>query len=68
MRAWMATVGGALLLSTTAPGLALSDLVGTAYVGQRPEHNAVVWLDAPTAPGHGLSLVRVLYRKSPSIG
>jgi plastocyanin len=52
MRALMLTVGGALLLSTAAPGLAPYDLVGTTRVRERPEPNAVVWLEAAAASGH----------------
>lgn len=51
MRGLMATVGGVLLLSTTAPGLAPYDLVGTTRAHDRPEPNAVVWIEAGAASG-----------------
>jgi plastocyanin len=51
MRAVMVAVGGVLLLTTAARGLAPFDLAGTARVGERPEPNAVVWLEAPGVPG-----------------
>ena len=50
MRALMVAVGGILLLATAARGLAAFDLAGTAHVGERPEPNAVVWLEASAAP------------------
>jgi len=50
MRALMVAVGGVLLLATAARGLAAFDLAGTARVGERPEANAVVWLEASAAP------------------
>jgi plastocyanin len=50
MRAVMVTVGGVLLLATAARGLGSFDLAGTARVGERPEPNAVVWLEASAAP------------------
>jgi plastocyanin len=50
MRALMVAVGGVLLLTTAAGGLASFDLAGTARVGERPEPNAVVWLEASAAP------------------
>jgi len=50
MRALMVAVGGVLLLATAARGLASFDLPGTARVGERPEANAVVWLDASAPP------------------
>jgi plastocyanin len=51
MRGLMATVGGVLLLSATAPGLAPYDLVGTTRARDRPEPNAVVWIEAEVASG-----------------
>jgi plastocyanin len=51
MRALMAAVGGVLLLATTVRGLAPLDLAGTTRVGERPEPNAVVWLEAAAASG-----------------
>ena len=51
MRALMVAVGGVLLLATAARGLAPFDLPGTTRVGERPEPNAVVWLEAAAAPG-----------------
>ena len=50
MRPLMVAVGGVLLLATAVRGLATVDLQGTARVGERPEPNAVVWLEASTAP------------------
>ena len=50
MRALMVAVGGVLLLATAARGLAAFDLPGIARVGERPEPNAVVWLEASAAP------------------
>ena len=50
MRPLMVAVGGVLLLATAVRGLATFDLQGTARVGERPEPNAVVWLEASTAP------------------
>jgi plastocyanin len=50
MRALMVAVGGVLLLATAARGLASFDLPGIARVGERPEPNAVVWLEASAAP------------------
>jgi plastocyanin len=52
MRALMAAVGCALLLATTVRGLAPIDLAGTTRVGDRPEPNAVVWLEGAAASGH----------------
>ena len=46
MRALMVGVGAVLLLAATARGLASFDLSGTARIGERPEPNAVVWLEA----------------------
>jgi plastocyanin len=51
MRASTVAVGGVLLLATTARGLAPLDLPGTTRVGERPEPNAVVWLEAAAASG-----------------
>ena len=51
MRALMVAVGGVLLLATAARGLPPLDLVGTTRVGERPEPNAVVWLETAAAPG-----------------
>ena len=51
MRALMVAVGGVLLLATAARGLPPFDLVGTTRVGERPEPNAVVWLESAAAPG-----------------
>ena len=51
MRALMVAVGGVLLLATTARGLPPFDLIGTTRVGDRPEPNAVVWLESAAAPG-----------------
>ena len=50
MRALMVAVGGVLLLAAAVRGLAPSDLVGSARVGERPEPNAVVWLESAAAP------------------
>jgi plastocyanin len=51
MRGLMVTVGGVLLLSTTAPGVAPYDLVGTTRARERPEPNAVVWIEAESSSG-----------------
>ena len=51
MRALMVAVGGVLLLATAARGLPPFDLVGTTRAGERPEPNAVVWLESAIAPG-----------------
>ena len=48
--ALVAGVGVALLLTPATRGPADFDLRGTARAGDRPESNAVVWLDAPNAP------------------
>src|SRR5215218_429582 len=49
---WLLFVVGALLLSTsTTPATAGSiDVAGSVQVGGRPKGDAVVWLDAVTAP------------------
>jgi plastocyanin len=49
MRSLFVGVGTALLL-TTARGATTFDLRGTARAAERPQPNAVVWLDAPNAP------------------
>jgi plastocyanin len=41
---------GALLLAVASAGTAGLDLHGTARAGDRPQANAVVWLEAPNAP------------------
>src|SRR4051812_29248730 len=43
----MGCVGVVVLLTTAALGGAGTDIRGTAHVGDRPEPNAVVWVDAP---------------------
>jgi len=50
MRALMVAVGGVLLLATAVRGRPPLDLVGTTRVGERPEPNAVVWLESAAAP------------------
>ena len=49
MRILIAAVGSALLL-TSARGSTDFDLRGIARAGERPQSNAVVWLEAPNAP------------------
>jgi len=49
MRALIVTVGGVLLLTTAARGLVSFDLAGATRVGERPEPNAVVWLETAAA-------------------
>ena len=49
MRILIAAVGSALLL-TSARGSTDFDLRGIARAGERPQSNAVVWLDAPNTP------------------
>ncbi len=49
MRALIVAVGGVLLLTTAARGLASFDLAGATRVGERPEPN-VVWREAAAAP------------------
>jgi plastocyanin len=44
-------VGAVLLLATGARGLPPFELAGTTRVGERPEPNAVVWLESAAAPG-----------------
>jgi len=51
MRALMVAVGGVLLLATAVRGRPPLDLVGTTRVGERPEPNAVVWLESAAASG-----------------
>jgi plastocyanin len=51
MRALMVAVGGVLLLATVARGRPPFDLAGTTRVGERPEPNAVVWLESAAASG-----------------
>ena len=41
---------GLVALATTLPGGAFLELRGTATTDNRPQSNAVVWLDAPNAP------------------
>jgi plastocyanin len=41
---------GALMLAVASAGTAGLDLHGTARAGDRPQANAVVWLEAPNAP------------------
>jgi len=50
MRPLMVAVGGVLLLATAVRGLASFDLSGITRVGERPEPNAVVWLEAAGVP------------------
>ena len=41
---------GLLVLRASAAGTPAADLLGTARAGDRPQPNAVVWLEAPNAP------------------
>jgi plastocyanin len=41
---------GALALTVSVAGTAALDLHGTARVGDRPQPNAVVWLESPNTP------------------
>ena len=41
---------GLLVLRASAAGTPAADLRGTARAGDRPQPNAIVWLDAPNAP------------------
>jgi len=41
---------GAFALTVSAAGTAALDLHGTARAGDRPQPNAVVWLESPNAP------------------
>jgi plastocyanin len=43
-------VVGLLVLRASAAGTPAADLRGTARAGDRPQPNAVVWLEAPNAP------------------
>lgn len=64
MYAWVAGVGAALLLTMATGGPAGFDLRGTARAGERPEPNAVVWLDAPNAPSPSQSPKIVLDQRN----
>ena len=63
MRTLIAGVGTALLL-TSARGPADVDLRGVARAGDRPQPNAVVWLDAPNAPAPTPSQKAVLDQRN----
>ena len=54
MRTLVAAIVVALLL-TSARGATDFDLRGIARVGERPQADAVIWLDAPTAPARTAS-------------
>ena len=59
MRTLIATVGTVLLLAL-ARGSTDFNLRGIARVGERPQANAVVWLEAPNAPARTPSQKTVL--------
>ena len=63
MRTLIASVGTVLLL-TSARGATNFDLRGTARAGERPQPNAVVWLDAPNAPARTPSQKAVLDQRN----
>ena len=64
MRALVVGVGTALLFTSATGGAADFDLRGTACAGERPQSNAVVWLDAPNAPSPTPSLKIVLDQRN----
>jgi plastocyanin len=63
MRALIAAVGTVLLL-TLARGSTDFNLRGIARVGDRPQANAVVWLEAPNAPARTPSQKTVLDQRN----
>jgi plastocyanin len=63
MRNLIAAVGSALLL-TSAGGSTDFDLRGIARAGNRPQSNAVVWLDAPNKPARTPSQKVVLNQRN----
>jgi plastocyanin len=63
MRTLIAGVGTALLL-TSARGSTELDLRGIARAGERPQPNAVVWLEAPNAPARTPSQKTVLDQRN----
>jgi plastocyanin len=63
MRMLIAAVGSALLL-TSARGSTDFDLRGIARAGERPQSNAVVWLEAPNAPARTSSQRIVLDQRN----
>jgi plastocyanin len=63
MRTLIAGVGTALLL-TSARGSTELDLRGIARAGERPQPNAVVWLEAPGAPARTPSQKTVLDQRN----
>ena len=63
MRTLIATVGTVLLLAL-AQGSTDFNLRGIARVGERPQANAVVWLEAPNAPARTPSQKTVLDQRN----
>ena len=63
MRTLIATVGTVLLLAL-ARGSTDFNLRGIARVGERPQANAVVWLEAPNAPARTPSQKTVLDQRN----
>jgi hypothetical protein len=66
MRTFIAAVGTVLLL-TLARGSTDFNLRGMARVGERPQANAVVWLEAPNAPARTPSQKTVLNQRNLSV-
>jgi plastocyanin len=58
------TIAAAAILSVGAAGADGLDVKGTARTGTRPASNAVVWLEAPNAPGSPQTQKVVLHQRS----